>query len=192
MNNVVSPSSLGGVRAVIKIYSPWVASGADAFGYVDLRSDTGLVATGWIEYDNQERHIFSEWKSGASDHTNPYPADAINSYHTFKVTFDPSTHNTSFWEDGQKLGLTVQLHYGTYYLTEIGSQTYNQATQMPGGSSNHELYYSSELYTPEGSSGDWYDFNGQVQPHKPWARSDPPQGTNGTEALDTWDNACTN
>lgn len=194
----------GGVQADIYNYSPWVAkSDYGVTGWVGLGdSTTGSYAQiGWEEQPGSKRYTFVQFNDVPGGHfwNNLDASYPINSTHDYKTLYDPNGNSGgksgkyfTFWVDGSYI--TGSQYNWTPNFDQSGTEIHTQASQIPGGSSNKELFSSMQYYYGGWKSGPQsvYSRDGGTSGS---GQSAGPSWDNVqavTNGFNSWDSACTN
>lgn len=202
---------IGGVKADILVYSPYVSPTKVVF-----RGQTyPALATSWVMLKNAETCSWAQvgWDAPYSTEgqamydfvqftRSDNQCDSFDSYtqqsttvltagvaRAYKVDYDPTTGNMDFYDGSNDL-YTLDAWSHVPDKTEIHGEIWSRSTQMPGGSgaSNHETFNNMQWWFPAGSSGSWNDFSGGA---------DNPDHTrfgdnyNGSNSDSIWDKECT-
>lgn len=202
---------MAGVTGDILEYSPYVYNSSNSADGPDFSSQWVLLTNGtgsawaqdgWREFQGSNRqNIWVEFNDpGSASWDNSFPNSiSINQVVQFWTQYDPScTISVCFsWyaeENGTKTLLTTSRFNWTPTNAQTQSETHDQASQMPGGTSNKSSGTSLQAYYPAGSGGSWNAFNGTngtstSSGSVPSWDNVSPTGS-GQSAYYTWDSAC--
>jgi hypothetical protein len=188
----------GAIEGRIRNYSPYVYKTSSYLDtttqWVMLLTPHDLYQVGWWEQPYGKRFTFIEDANSSFTQggTLFFSPDTINTVSNYKVAFrPPSTY--AFYDGSKELRTVGQLQAGDPTYFEVNAETHNQASQMPGGSSNVDYAESVQAYYPAGPSGSYHpaDFGevgGDAYPPA-WARVNVDSFTG--ESYTLYDTACT-
>jgi hypothetical protein len=198
--------TFGGVTAQVYNYNDFITQGNP--------DEWENNANQSILLDNQESESWAQvgelkWKGGNHEvyvqltlndvvqWTNFFgPADAWDTYSSFKVTYNPSgpggVYFDWYWASpGYPYSLlTTSKHNFTPDDAQLEVETHDQATEFPGTFGNRSYDKGQQMYEPD-SGGSWITYNGTVVYNGPttFIGTNPAEGNSG-KTLETWDAGC--
>jgi hypothetical protein len=186
--STIPGGTIGDVRASIYELSPYVAYDA-SFAWVMITNAVNpaqYVQIGWMKTSSGSRYVFDE----ATDNSSPpkfvrttNPAFGLGGFTPYEVLWQPSTQRLETYAGGALVGRHIR--YFTMREGQEFGEIHSKASQMPGGSNQHEQFTGAYVQNLNGSQ---YDFSGTV------SSSDDSlfRNANGSSTReDIWDSACT-
>jgi hypothetical protein len=192
----------GGIRAYIDNYSPFVKSVSgstdDDSEWVMLSNpDNYYEQIGWLEQPYAVRYTFAEYGSnGGAFYDHYHSSDPINTNSDYEVAFHPNTNEFYFYDGGNEYWDYIIPNGTDPVLSEIYTESHTKASQVSGGTNNHNNMYSASFFYPAGTGGSWHDSaatptnNTNNGSGGKFGGIGPNSGT--TDNYYTWDWACTN
>jgi hypothetical protein len=179
--------TLGDVRATIYELSPYVAFDA-SFAYVMLFNDASpeqYVQVGWLKDVSGARHVFDEWTDNSSPPRTfrsvgaPF---AVGGFTPYEVLWQPSTQRLEAYAGGAFFDSHVR--YFTIRRADEFGEIHSKASQMPGGTNQHEQFTAAYV---QNLNGQQYDFAGTTYSSDPVFKN----ANASSRREDVWDGQCT-
>jgi hypothetical protein len=188
--STIPGGTLGDVRATIYELSPYVAAGFDA-SWVELSNGQSgppgpnghlWVQIGWIKFAGGDRHVYDEWTDASGNVSRSIGgAFGVGGFTPYEVYWNAAAQRLQTYAGGVFFGSHIR-HF-TIRQADNEGEIKTLASQMPGGTNQHEQFINATVANLGGST---YDYSGTVWPTAPYFGN----ANGGSRREDIWDNRC--